>query len=61
MSAIHHMSEKVLTGFAFRSCPAVRDFLRFKVVVSCVLDAFFFIDLLVSSPDWKVVKFDIEK
>ena len=26
-----------------------------------VLDAFFFIDLLVSSPDWKVVKFDIEK
>ena len=39
----------------------VRDFLRFKVVTSCIIDAFVFMDLLVSSADWKVVKFDIAK
>lgn len=39
----------------------IRDFLRFKVVVSCVIDAFLFMDLLLDQSGWKIVKFDIAK
>jgi hypothetical protein len=62
---INHKTDDSTEGKAVRPS-LLREFSKyglehFKVVVSCVIDAFLFFDLLISNGGWKVVKFDIAK